>query len=114
MLILDATTKSLEVVLGGAITTNQLPFTAHYVDSLNADESVSAISENDGATNSTTPVTMVAAPSSGHTRHIKQLSVYNSDTAAATVTVQINNNSTTRIVWKGTLAVGDTLVFGEE
>lgn len=108
---LDATTKSLEVVLAGAVTTNQLPFTAHYVDVTTATFAATAAGEADGTTNNTTAVTMVAAPASGTTRLIKSISIFNKDTVAATVTVQINNNGTARIVWKGALAVGDNLLY---
>lgn len=111
MIILDATTKSLEVKLGGAITTTQLPFVVHYVEITTADQSVSAESESDGTTNSTTAVTMVAAPAAGKVRVIKSISIPNVDTVAAAVIIQYNNNGTTRRIWKGTLAVDDNLCY---
>jgi hypothetical protein len=114
MIILDATTKSLEIKLAGAITTNQLPWTVAYVDYLDSDQSVSDIAGNDGATNNTTAVTMVAAPAASHTRHVKRITVWNKDTAAATVTVQLNDNGTARELYKITLAVGDNLVDDPE
>lgn len=111
MIILDATTKSLEVILGGAITTSQLPWTTSYVDVDQTTFAASAASTSDGATNSGTAVSIVAAPASGKSRQVKFISVYNADTAAATVTIRLNDNSTTRIIFKATLAVGDTLQF---
>ncbi len=111
MIILDATTKTLEVDLAGAITTNQLPYTLHYVDLLSSDQSVSAVAVNDGTTNSTTAVTMLAAPASGHTRQVKQISIHNSDTVAATVTIQLNNNGTVRTIFKAVLDVGDQISY---
>jgi len=114
MIILDATTKSLEIKLAGAVTTNQLPWTVAYLDYLDSDQSVSDIAGVDGATNDGTAVSMVAAPSAGHTRHIKRLTVYNADTAAATVTVQVNDNSTKRVLYTITLAVGDNLIDDPE
>jgi len=111
---LDSTLKSLEVTLDGAVTTNQLPITAHYIDVLSSDQSISTISENDTVTNNTTAVTAVAAPASGHTRTVKSLSVYNKDTVSAVVTVQINNNGTLRIITHTTMAAGDTLVIDED
>jgi hypothetical protein len=110
MIILDTITKTLEVILAGAITTTQLPFTVSYVD-VNADFEVIAASELDGTTNSGTAVTMVPAPNATISRQIKFLSIPNVDTAAATVTVRLNNNTTTRIIWKGALAVGDVLTY---
>lgn len=108
-IILDSTLKSLEVKLGGAVTTNQLPWVVSYVDILTSDQSVSTYSENDGATNNTTAVTMVSAPASGHTRTIIGFSVVNEDTVAAETIIQYNNNGTTRTIIDVTLAVGDNL-----
>jgi hypothetical protein len=113
MINLDATTKTLEVVLADAITTNQLPVVVSFVDILTSTQGVSTISESDTATNSTTPVTILAAPASGHTRTVKTLTVYNADTVNATVTIQVNNNSTTRILCKRTLASGTTLQYDD-
>jgi hypothetical protein len=111
VIILDATTKSMEIDLAGAITTSQLPFVVTYVDVDQATFAATAASENDGTTNSTTNVTMVAAPSAGTSRQVKFLSVYNADTVDATVSIILNNNSTLRIIWKGTLDPGDTLQY---
>ena len=110
MIILDSTLKSLEVKLAGAITANQLVWMISYVD-LDATFTLSTASEGDGVTNGVTAVSMVAAPASNHTRQIKFLSVYNADTVAATVTIQINNNSTKRIVTAVTLQTGETLQY---
>lgn len=113
MILLDATTKSLELVLAGAITTSQLPYTVSYVE-LDATFAIAAASEGDGTSNNTTAVTVVAAPASGKVRQVKYLTVYNADTVAATVTVRINNNATMRILVKTTLQVGDTLQYVSE
>jgi len=111
MIILDSALKTLEVVLAGAITTTQLPFTTSYVDVNQTTFAASAATEQDGTTNSTTAVTIVSAPGATTSRQVKFISVYNVDTAAATVTIRLNNNGTTRIIFKATLAVGDTLQY---
>lgn len=111
MIVLDGSTKSLELVLAGAITSNQLPFVASYLDNTASGETPI---ENDGATNNTTAVTVVAAPSGGSLRRVTFVSVFNRDTAAATVTVQLNNNGTGRILCKVTLAVGSTLTYTDD
>lgn len=97
--------------MGGAVVTNQLPIYVSYTDVLSSDQSVSAFGESDTATNNGTAVTALAAPSSGHTRIVKFMTVRNSDTASVTATVRLNNNGTFRILWSGTLAVGDTLQY---
>lgn len=111
MLILDATTRSLEIDLNGAITTNQLPFVASYVDLAKTTSEVVASSMNTGQSNSTTAVTLVAAPGANQTRHLKYLSIRNADTVSTVLWIQVNDNSTLREIWKGTLAVGDSLVY---
>lgn len=103
-LILDATNRSLEAVLGGAITTSQPEFVASFVD-----KSTGSLSETAtvGALNSTTPVTLVAAPSSGHKHTVLAINIYNKDTAAVTLTINYNDNSTLRVIWKGVLQAGE-------
>lgn len=110
MIICDSTLKSLEVILVGAITTNQLDFHVDFVD-LDSTFTISTASEADGTTNSTTAVTMMAAPASGHTRQVKYLTVFNNDTVAATVIVRINNNGTFRKLVSVVLQSGEMLQY---
>jgi|ERR1700676_594078 len=107
---LDTVNKSLEIILAGAITTNQLPWVIDYGEVAN-DNSTSAPKNGDGATNSTTAVTLVAAPGSNLIREVLHLTVFNADTAAATVTVRTNDNGTTRIHIKAVLQVGESLCY---
>jgi hypothetical protein len=111
MIFLDATTKSLEIVLGAVVATNQLPVTASYAD---LDTVSITPGSSDTASNSTSVVTVVAAPASGKQRQLKFLSVYNADTQDAVVTVQLNNNSTVRKLVSFTLAIGETLLYREK
>lgn len=106
MIILSATTHSIKVVLAGSITTNQLPITASYVD-LPAYTPLAATT----ATNNTTAVNGVAAPAGSTQRQVKGLTVSNTDTAAATVTVSFDDNGTLRRLARATLAVNETLEF---
>jgi hypothetical protein len=110
-MILDATTKSLEIKLAGAITSNQLPFCAEWVD-VTVDDFTPG--HTDGATNSGTVVTLVAAPDADTERIVKHINVYNKDTVSATVTVQYNNNTTVRELIVIALASGQTLTWSAE
>lgn len=107
-MILDSTLKSLEVLLGGAVTTNELPVVVAY-----ADNTTTAFTpgSTDTQTSGVTAVTIVAAPAASTQRQVKFISIYNKDTVSATVTVQMNDNATLRIVVKKALAVGDTLIY---
>jgi hypothetical protein len=69
---------------------------------------------NTGTSNNTTAVTLVAAPTANVERDVRCVNVYNNDTVSATVTIRLNDNSSTRILYKTTLAAGDTLVLGAE
>lgn len=110
MIVLDTTTKKLEVVLTGAVATNQLPITATYVD---VDTTTFTPGARDTQSNGTTAVAAVFAPATSVTRQVKLLTVYNADTASVEVTVRLNNNATTGILVKITLAVGSTLQYND-
>lgn len=103
--ILDATTKSIVAVMSGAAATTNPDFTAAYADSTGALFTEGA---NDGAFNGTSQVTLVSAPAASTRRVIKSLTIKNRDTAAVTITISYNNNSTLRSIARVTLAVGDT------
>ncbi|RLC87089.1 MAG: hypothetical protein DRJ03_06920 [Chloroflexi bacterium] len=105
-LVLDMTTKSIQVVLGAAVTTNELDCVAHY-----ADEDGASFTEGNNAlnTNGTTAVTLVAAPAAATRRLISDYSVFNADTAVATVTVQMVVGASVFILRKKSLQPGDTL-----
>lgn len=109
MITLNTVNRSLEVVLGAIVSTNQLPVVATYVDITATPTYVPAA--NTTQTNNTTAVTVVAAPVADTQRQIKFLSVYNADTTAATVIVQYNDNSTLRIICKFVLQTFETLLY---
>lgn len=108
MLRLDATTRSLEVVLGGAVSTTEAALLANWADGATSSYTGGA---TPGVTSGATPVTLVAAPSSGLVRDVDYVSVRNQDTAEVTATVRYNDNSTIYPIIAATLAVGDQLVY---
>jgi hypothetical protein len=76
-----SSTTTIQVVLSAAVTTNQLPCTASWMDQggLGGDSTAN--------TNSTTAVTLVTAPAASVERLVTDLSICNTDTANATVTI---------------------------
>jgi len=60
--------------------------------------------------NDTTDVDIVSAPSSGD-RLIKQIHIYNADTASVTITVKTDASGTERILRKVTLTTGQSLIY---
>jgi adenosylcobinamide amidohydrolase len=111
MLILNNTTDSLEVVLGGAITVNQLDCTASFreITTTTFDPLMT-----DASTNGTNPVTLVAAPPASTQRVIDDVSVFNNDTTSAVVTVRYNRNGTFRQLFRATLASGEKLQYTDK
>ena len=107
MITLDTTTRSLEIVLGEAATT-QLPWIVTYADNT---ATTYTVASSNGATNSTTIVSMVAAPAASTQRQIKLLSLSNADNVSHVVTIQLNDNTTLRTIIKLTVAAGETLMY---
>jgi hypothetical protein len=107
-MILDATTKSLEVLLAGAVTTNQLEIVADWLDMT---ATTTAPGDTGSVTNNSTAVTAVAAPASSTQRKVNEITIFNADTVAAIVTVRVNDNGTMRRKLKITLQPGYTLEY---
>lgn len=110
MLILDATTKKFQVVLSGAVTTNQLPCVTSWRD---ITTTAYTPGPTDTTTNNTTAVDVVPAPAASTQRVVDYFSIFNEDTVDATVTFRLNNNGTTRTIIKVTLATGERLEYAE-
>jgi len=110
MIALSQTTDNLQVVLGGAITTNQLECMASWRDrtstTFEAGRTVTT-------TNNTTDVTIAPAPASSTQRLIDFISIYNKDTVNAVVTVKLDANGTEYILCKVTLATTERLQYQE-
>lgn len=108
MIRLDATTRKLQALLGGAITTNQLPITVCYSDKTSTAYTGGTTVIN---SNNTTAVDICAAPAASTVRDVDTINVNNADTVAATITIRYNDNGTTYTLFKATLATGDQLTY---
>lgn len=104
-LVLNGTAVSIKIAMSTSAATTNPTFVTTY-----ADNSGSGITEGatDGALNGSTNVTAVPAPTGTNRRVIKDITIYNGDTAAVTVFIKYDNNGTQRTLAKATLAVGDT------
>lgn len=110
MLILTNTTDTLEVVLGGNIVTSQLKCYSSYRDITSTTITPQRNALN---TNNTTAVNIVGSPASSTQRVIDYLSIFNTDTNTAIVTVRLNDNGTTYILFQATLGVGEKIEYVE-
>lgn len=113
MIKLDETTKTIEVDLDAAVTTNQLQVYSSYSDVNQTNFGATAAGSQNATTNDTTAVTIVSAPSATTTRKVDLITVYNADTLSADVTIQLNNNSTLVTLVKQTLESGETLQYAD-
>lgn len=108
-MILDTTSKTLEVVLGAAHTTNALEINSDWADTASGATFVPGSTPQ--VTNGTTAVTAVAAPAASTQRHVKSFSVYNSDTVEQTVTVRTYDGTNRRRIISTIIPVGACLTY---
>ena len=116
MIRLSNTTKKLQAVLGGAITTSQPQAVVSFYDENNAGEQTRGADQETNL-NSTTDVDICNALGTGkesYTRNIDTLTIYNRDTVSATVTVKIDDGGTESILIKATIAPNETLTYDHE
>ncbi len=112
----DTTTKSIQVFLGAAKTTNDCQFNVVYHDVAarsKQDFHAEKYSHGHGVTNGTTEVEILAVPPNYTTRNISHLSVHNADTVAQTVNVVVDVGGTNRVLMKKQLAANETLIYEE-
>lgn len=109
MIILSQTTDKIQVVLAGAVSTNQAQCVASWRDITATPTYVAGRSLAN--TNSTTDVDLIASPAASTQRVIDYISVYNNDSASITVTVKYDASGTDYILWKGALTAGQRLEY---
>ena len=103
MLVLDATSKSLRMVLGEAHTTNPVDFTVAYADEVS---SVFTAGGGPAQSNGTTNAELLAAPGASTQRVVKDITIYNNDTVSHVVTLYYRVTATDYVFYKETLAAG--------
>lgn len=109
LILANTTAKSIEVILGAAPVA-ELPWTVSYSHSAQAEHSEAL--DRDGTTNASTPVTVVTPPGAGFWRKLLHFSLHNpSGNGDVTATVRLNNGTSTRILWSGTLHDKQTLFY---
>jgi hypothetical protein len=91
-MILNATTKKVQILLGSAVTANQCPVVVDYVDFSSTATTPGMQLSN---SNSTTAADILAAPAASTQRKVNLITVCNKDTLVVTVTIRLNDNGTT-------------------
>lgn len=110
MIVLSQTTDKIQVKLGATVATSQLQCFVSYRDTT----TTSIVpGRNVEITNNTSPVDLVDPPSSSTQRSVEYISVYNSDTSTATVTLLFNDNGTSYELIVSPLMYGEKLEYQE-
>lgn len=108
---LTTTNDILQVVLGGAVTTNQLQCLTTY-------KVFTATTTVDGKvainTNNTTDVNLAGPPASGEIYDIQNINIFNLDTVPQTVTVKLDVSGTETILYRATVGAGEVLTWSPE
>lgn len=102
---LGASTESITILLSGAAATNEAVY------NLTWSSPSGGVTTAIGATSGATPVTALAGPDGSPTRVVDNISVYNADTAAVTVTVNKKVGSTSYPILKQSLPAAATLTW---
>jgi len=111
-MILDTTTRSLEVFYETAKTTTEPDFAAFWADTQSGSTFVPG--QTNGATNGNTAVTLAGAPGSATQRQVKEVLIYNADTVSHNFTVRVNDGGTYRILGIFTVPTLQTLFYSPE
>lgn len=110
MIILSTVNDNLQVVLGASVATNQLQCFTSWRDRTSTTYTADRTVIN---TNDTTDVTIAAAPAASTQRIIDFISIYNTDTANAEVTIKFDVSGTEYVLFKTVLATGEKLEYQE-
>src|ERR1035437_9180917 len=105
---LDATNKSISIVLGEARGVADCDITVAYED-LTPTTFLSGAA--DLLSNGTTLVVVAAAPAASTQRRVRELNLYNNDNISHTVTVYYVDSANQRVIWSGVLASGAILNY---
>ena len=107
-MILDATTKSIELLLGEATATTECDVTAGW-----GDYTASSFTPGsaDTVSNGTTAVAVVAAPAASTQRLAMEITVHNADTVPHTVVLRLVSGANHRVFRRAVVEAGGDLSY---
>lgn len=117
MIILDNANRSLQLVLGGSVTTNQLDVAVYFYDAPQRTKDDFSDYHRVGqysVSDSTTDVEICSAPVANYIRTIESIFIFNKDVDSTTVTVKKDDAGTEHILVRVELAAGETLFYDRE
>lgn len=108
-MIIDSTARKYQVVLTAAKTTNDMPVIVNWEPVSRMPNLVPALARTN--TNGLTAVDILTT--TDLPKSIKEITIYNNDTAAKTVQVLLNDSGTAFLIVNATLQPGETLGYAE-
>jgi len=108
-MILDSPTRSLQIVLGEAKTTNDCDIVVCYATASTSGSFIPGLAH--GASNGTTPVTALAAPLAGSQILVSEVRVYNNDTVVHQIVLRLHDGSTNRTILSLSVQAGGHFVY---
>jgi hypothetical protein len=111
MIILSATTDSLQAVLTTARTTNDMQCLVSYRD-ITTETYLPGRSV--ATTNGTTAVSIVPAPASSTQRAVDFISIHNADTVVKTISISFVHSGGSITLWRGVLNPGERLEYTDK
>lgn len=108
-MLLDTTTRKLQVVLDGAIQSVNCSVTVSYIDYTANANPVPGTQVS--TTNGVTAVDICSAPASSTQRRILYLHIYNKDSRTAIFTIRLNDNGTLYTIQQIKLVAGENFVY---
>ena len=113
MIPLDTPAKSLKLVLGGAVSANQVEVATNFFDlTPQATTTERRMGQKLTTSNDTTAVTIVAAPGlQGRIRNIQSVQINNKDTATVSIIVYVDDNGTAIRQVKQSVRTNETLQY---
>src|SRR3990172_1600953 len=113
MIRLDTATKVIRLYLDNPVATNELDWNASWDDLKPSITRAFTPMAVNGASNGTTPVVMVTAPSALHYNNVKYISVHNNDTVQRGITIELFDGVNSRILITASLQTADTLIYND-
>lgn len=108
MIVLDTTTRKIQILVDATATTTESPVVASWED---LTTTTNLVGGSQIITTGATAVDAVAVPSASTQRVVKFMSVYNADTVAHSYTFRYNDNGTTRNLFVPLLSPGQTAIY---
>lgn len=101
-MILDTTTKTIRAYLAGAPAANQPEYNVSWADHKPTQRLLTP-GHDGGVLTGATPKVLIAAPGASEQRNVKGIWIFNADTAAVTITVDVYNGTVGRRWIRGIL-----------